>query len=242
MNINEDFGKISKLRDLSRWYVNEFVKESSRTLPDGAVILDAGAGECAYRKYFAHCRYYAADLAVGESLWNYGNLNCVSRLDKLAFTDLSFDAILCTQVLEHLEWPRESIGEFYRVLKPGGKLLITAPMMQFEHQTPYDFFRYTSYGLRSLMEHAGFSDVVIQPFGGLLVKLAYEFPRLITLFPASGLRSGSFNLKGFFALPFKWATLQIITLVQFLLIYMDRLDNAKNDTIGWSLIATKRNV
>lgn len=240
MKINENFGKVSKSGDLSRWYVNEFVKKIAKTLPEGARVLDAGAGECAYKDYFRHCRYYATDLAVGEGAWNYGNLDCVSFLDKLAFVDSSFDSILCTQVLEHLEWPRESVREFFRVLRPGGKLILTAPMMQFEHQTPYDFFRYTSYGLRSIMENADFRDISIEPFGGFFVKLAYQLPRIITFFPASGLRKGSFSLKGAAALPFKWTLLLLIRLMQSILIPLDRLDKTRNDTIGWAVIATKK--
>jgi len=59
---------------------------------------------------------------VGESRWNYANLDYVGSLHEMPIEDDLFDAVLCTQVLEHLEWPRESVKEMHRVLKPGGKL------------------------------------------------------------------------------------------------------------------------
>ena len=59
----------------------------------------------------------------------------------------SFDYILCTQVLEHLELPLESLTEMNRVLKKGSKIFISVPFHHNEHQTPHDYFRYTSHGL-----------------------------------------------------------------------------------------------
>jgi ubiquinone/menaquinone biosynthesis C-methylase UbiE len=144
MSVNEDFTTRRKIADIGRWFINEFVEHVSGELPVGCSILDAGAGEGAYKKYFRHCNYKAVDLGVGDERWNYGNLDYVAPLHDLPIEDYTFDAILCTQVLEHLEYPRESVEEFYRVLKVGGKLYLTAPMAHVEHQTPYDFFRYTS--------------------------------------------------------------------------------------------------
>jgi len=148
--INENFSTRSKIQDVGRWYVTRFVENVARGLPAGSSILDAGAGESVYKKYFSHCNYKAIDLAVGESRWNYANLDYVGSLHEMPIEDDLFDAVLCTQVLEHLEWPRESVKEMHRVLKPGGKLYMTVPMAQNEHQVPYDFFRYTSYGIESI--------------------------------------------------------------------------------------------
>jgi len=64
--INEDFTNKPKLKDIGRWYVTESVKKVSDSLPCGTTILDAGAGECAYKKLFSHCKYISVDLAVGE--------------------------------------------------------------------------------------------------------------------------------------------------------------------------------
>lgn len=237
--INEDFSTRSKLQDVGRWYITRFVESVAKSLPIGSLILDAGAGESVYKKLFSHCDYKAIDLAVGESRWNYANLDYVSSLDDMPIEDDVFDAVLCTQVLEHLEWPRESVKEMHRVLKRGGKLYMTVPMAQNEHQVPYDFFRYTSYGLESICKYAGFHDIKITPFGGLMVRWAYELPRGLSIFPPSGLRSKEPNILGIILLPIKIITLVIVRSLQLLFLWLDKFDNQKNDPFGWACEARK---
>jgi SAM-dependent methyltransferase len=237
--INEDFSKKRKLQDIARWYVTCFVENFAKSLPKGSLVLDAGAGESVYKKFFAQCNYKAIDLAVGESRWNYSNLDYVGPLHEMPIEDEKFDAVLCTQVLEHLEWPRESAREMYRVLKAGGKLYMTVPMAQNEHQIPYDFFRYTSYGIQSICSHAGFREVEITPFGGLWVRWAYELPRGLSIIPSSGLRSNSPNILGILLLPIKFLAIGIVRLLQTMFLFCDRFDTDKNDPFGWACVATK---
>ena len=237
--INEDFSNRSKIQDVGRWYVNRFVENVATSLPTGSSILDAGAGESIYKKFFSHCNYKAIDLAVGESRWNYANLDYVGFLHEMPIENEMFDAVLCTQVLEHLEWPRESVKEMHRVIKPGGKLYMTVPMAQNEHQVPYDFFRYTSYGLESICKHAGFNNIKITPFGGLWVRWAFELPRAMSIFPSAGIRSKKPNLLGITLLPVRVATLGIMRLLQVLFLYLERFDKKKNDPWGWECVATK---
>lgn len=237
--INEDFSTRSKLQDVGRWYINRFVEGVARNLPKHSLLLDAGAGESVYKKLFSHCNYKAIDLAVGESRWNYANLDYVGFLHDMPIEDEAFDAVLCTQVLEHLEWPRESVKEMHRVLKPGGKLYMTVPMAQDEHQIPYDFFRYTSYGLESICKHAGFREVKITPFGGLWVRWAYELPRGLAIFPSAGILSKKPTTLGVALLPIKVVALLIIRFLQVILLSLDKFDNKKNDPFGWACEATK---
>lgn len=72
------------------------------------------------------------------------------------FEDASFDAVLCSQVLEHVFTPEAFVAEIARVLKPGGELLLTVPFLWGEHEQPWDAMRYTSHGLRTLLERHGF--------------------------------------------------------------------------------------
>jgi SAM-dependent methyltransferase len=218
--------------------VNEFVKEVARELPPGSSILDAGAGECNYQRYFQGHNYISVDLGVGDENWDYDKLDHVAPLDQLPLTDNSLDAILCTQVLEHLERPRESAKEFFRVLRPGGKIYLTAPMSHVEHQTPYDFFRYTSYGLRSILSEAGFEVIVIKPFGGMFTRWAYEIPRALGVLPSLRKR-GRVSTKGLIALPLKILSHVTIRGAQWLLLRLERLDENKNDPFGWAVVAVK---
>jgi SAM-dependent methyltransferase len=238
--INEDFSTRGKLHDVGRWYVTNFVQSVAQSLPRDASILDAGAGEGVYQKFFSHCQYKTIDLAVGENRWNYSNLDYVGPLHEMPIEDCLFDAVLCTQVLEHLEWPRESVKEICRVLKPGGKLYMTVPMAHPEHQMPYDFFRYTSYGLQSICKHAGFQDIKSVPFGGLWVRWAYELPRGMSVFPPAGLRDNKINIIGLALLPVRFAALGMVRMLQVVCLWLDRFDTQKNDPFGWSCEATKK--
>ena len=238
-NIKEDFTKRSKIRDIGRWYINKFVHQISDDLPDNALVLDAGAGECAYRRFFNHCQYKSLDLAVGEENWNYQNLDYIAPLHKIPIADNTFDAVLCTEVLEHLERPRESVKEIYRVLKPCGKLFLTVPMAHAEHQAPHDFFRYTSYGLRSICQEAGFKNISITPFGGMFVRWAYELPDCKSIFPVLRTNDGDINTKGLVIFPVKAFTHLLIRALQFILIRIDTLDKKRDFPFGWGVICEK---
>ena len=237
--INEDFSKRGKLEDVGRWFITRFVEDVAKNMATGISILDAGAGESVYKKHFSHCNYKAIDLAVGESRWNYANLDYVGHLHEMPIENEVFDAVLCTQVLEHLEWPRESVKEMHRVLKPGGKLFMTVPMAQDEHQIPYDFFRYTSFGLNSICKHAGFREVHVTPFGGLWVRWAYELPRALSIFPSAGILSDKPTALGIALLPIKAIALLGIRFFQVIFLLLDKLDCKKNDPFGWSCVAIK---
>lgn len=237
--LTDDFSKIPKLKDIGRYYVNNFVKDVAGKLPEGFLILDAGAGECAYKKYFSHCQYKSVDLAVGDDKWCYQHLDYIAPLDDLPIEDNVFDAVLATQVLEHLNKPQESVCELYRVLKKNGTLYLTAPMAQAEHQIPYDFFRYTSYGLKHLLMTAGFSSVDVKPMGGCFVRWAYELPSVITLFPRIGYTKGEFNIYGLLLMPLRRMVSALVIFLQIILIYLDRFDDTGKDTWGWQVVAIK---
>lgn len=161
-----------KRLERGRMSIDEFVEFTSKETSDNMLVLDAGAGECQYKKFFSHARYFAVDFSLGKKNWDYSNLDTVANLLSLPFKDDSFDIILCTQVLEHINMPLEFLKELFRVLKPEGRLHLTAPQGFKEHQVPYDFFRYTSYGLKFLFEKAGFKINYIEPMGGYFYFLS----------------------------------------------------------------------
>jgi SAM-dependent methyltransferase len=148
-----------------------FMQTAAGATAAGASVLDAGAGEAPYRELFAHCDYRTSDWSnsvhAGAKAVDY-----VASLDALPIDDASFDAVLNTQVLEHVADPVAVVGELSRVLKPGGELWLTVPLVNELHEEPYDFFRYTPYGLRTLFEGAGLEVVSIEPLNGYFSTLA----------------------------------------------------------------------
>jgi hypothetical protein len=75
-------------------------------------------------------------------------------------------------VLEHVADPGTVLGEFHRLLVPGGELWLTAPFVWELHEEPHDYFRYTPYGLRALLARAGLEAVDINPLGGYFSTIA----------------------------------------------------------------------
>jgi SAM-dependent methyltransferase len=230
-----------QLKDLGTFSVREFVAESAASLQPKSRILDAGAGQCTYKPFFKHCDYVAVDIGVGDSTWDYSHLDIIAPLDRLPVADASFDAILCTEVLEHLDKPEESLRELCRVLKPDGRLFLSVPFFHHEHQVPYDFFRYTSFGLKHLLQKAGFrtESIVIRPVGGVFKRWSYELTSLFELFP--GIRVGRrlTNFQDLILLPFRGALLLLIRSVQALLLLLDPLDKSQKASLGWHVIAKK---
>jgi SAM-dependent methyltransferase len=138
----------------------------AQSLAPGARVLDAGAGEARHESLFSRQRYVAVDLAVGDTAWNYSHLDAVGDLCALPFRDAAFDAAINIVTLEHIRDPARALCEIARTLKPGGRILLAIPQDWEVHQAPHDYFRYTCYGIRRLLQHAGLEPLRIQPAGG----------------------------------------------------------------------------
>jgi SAM-dependent methyltransferase len=114
---------------------------------DASRVLDYGCGGSPYRTIFGECTYHRADLA-GES-----NLDFKYGADaRLPLEAADYDCVLSTQVLEHVEDPEAYLQECYRVLRPGGHLLLTTHGIFEDHAVPHDYWRWTATGLRRLIE------------------------------------------------------------------------------------------
>jgi SAM-dependent methyltransferase len=148
-----------------RHLLNEEVKEVGKYITGR--VLDVGAGEVnRYAGHFRYSEYLRMDPYQGD------RVDIVGSADAIPEPDGSFDSVVCTQVFEHLEFPEKSAKEIYRVLKPGGHLLVTVPQMNELHEEPRDYWRYTKFGLESLFGHAGFKTIHQSQRGGFFATLA----------------------------------------------------------------------
>lgn len=103
-----------------------------------------------------------------NSLHSNKFLDQVADLNKpLEIESERFDTIILSSVLEHIRQPELLISEMNRVLKPGGKALLNQPFMYWLHEEPHDYFRYTEYSLKSMLEDNGFELTSIEPYGGV---------------------------------------------------------------------------
>lgn len=223
---------------VNKYPMDNLVAWAASELAPGSQVLDAGAGEGQYKHLFAHTRYTGVDLAVGDATWNYSGLDAINTLERLCFADATFDAVVFTQVLEHVTEPSAVVGELARVLRPGGVLILTAPQSWHEHQVPYDFYRYTSFGIRHLMEKHGLTVTQMQALGGYFWYLSFQLQQM-TYWTFSRNRVGR-NLPAYVRLPLKATTAVLFEVVLPLLLYkLDRLDRIQEATLGHFCMARK---
>lgn len=166
-----------------------WVKSALKNLPPGSRILDAGAGEQRYRPFCGHLIYRSQDFAgydgAGDSrglqtgAWCQESLDIVCDITAIPEPDSSFDAILCTEVLEHLPDPLAALKEFSRLLKNGGTLILTAPFCSLTHFAPFHFFTgFNRYFYETHLPAHGFRIVEMQTNGNYFEYLAQELRRL----------------------------------------------------------------
>ena len=136
----------------------------ARLAPElGGELLDVGCGQRPYASYFTHAkRQQACDFAAKR-----GPVDFECPAHRVPLPDGSLDSILCTELLEHVPDPAAVWREFHRLLRPGGKVLLTTPMYWPGHEEPRDFYRYPEFGLRHLAEQAGFEVRKLIPRGGV---------------------------------------------------------------------------
>jgi SAM-dependent methyltransferase len=211
-----------------RWLINPSLirirrlnRRFARSITPEMLVLDAGAGQAPYRKYYRRAQYETADFALLKT--DYHPPTYVCDLADIPVEDARFDRVVFNQVLEHLPEPAVVLAELARVLKDDGRILCTCPFFYHLHQQPYDFYRYTQYGLSRLFEDAGFERVKVRWVEGYFASVGLQFQQLYGNLPRRVrghglgwlwvlaaptihlLRFGAFVLAGFFSrLDLRW--------------------------------------
>ena len=136
-------------RNINEENHQNWLKKTLSALPQGVRILDAGAGELKNRKYCGHLDYVSQDFCqydgtgdgkgLQTDLWDTSRIDIVCDINAIPEPAQSFDDILCSEVFEHLPDPTKTLDEFARLLKPGGKLILTAPFASLVHFAPYHY-------------------------------------------------------------------------------------------------------
>lgn len=127
------------------------------TVRKGSLWLDVGCGLRPFEASFREARYVGIDV---ESSGRGTELKKPDRLFDgmhIPYEDGTFDGILCTMVLEHVEQLDVLLGECHRVLKPSGHFVVSVPFVFREHEQPYDFRRFTTFGMALTMSRHGFA-------------------------------------------------------------------------------------
>ncbi len=193
-------------------------------------LLDIGCGEKPFKSLTEGYIEEHVGVDHNETFHDKGNIDIFGSAYALPVEDKSFDTVLCTDVLEHLEEPDKAINEAYRVLKPNAYAIYTVPFFWHIHEAPRDFYRFTEFGLRYLFEKNNFTVVSIQPLSGFIVMASQEF--------CYYLWSGRRVLGGKWS-PFYWAILALIQCIQYVALFMNRYDKSYQFSIEYLIVAKK---
>jgi len=147
----------------------------------------------------------------------------------------SADIVLCTEVIEHTQEPKKVCRELARVLRKGGSLLVSAPMSWNLHYKPYDYYRFTCYGLTYILEESGFEVVKTIRIGGVVsligARLTDIIQRKVQRLPLVRRTKGS-------------NVIAVLSVCMINVIFyalgrlLDKID--ETDAIGWLVVARKR--
>ncbi len=172
---------------------DKFVEEWIQSLKSGSSLLDAGAGFQRYKKYADHLNYVSQDFGMYEggeisagvkvSEWNSKQCDIICDITNIPRDDSSFDYIMCNEVFEHIPNPQLALKELARLLKTGGKILITAPFRCHSHQEPYFFYTgFSEQWYRYFAKENNLEIMKICQSGNYFMELAEE---LIYFFSSS---------------------------------------------------------
>ena len=142
----------------------------------GGKLLDIGCGDMPYKDVImskVSC-YDTFDVEKRtEGVTFIGDIQNMAMI-----SDGSYDSAVCFEVLEHIQHPAKALSEIFRILKPGAHLILSIPHLSRLHEEPNDYFRYTKYGIRLLLENAGFKIIEINVRGGIFSFLGHQFSTL----------------------------------------------------------------
>jgi len=181
-------------------------------------VLDIGCGEKPYYKFVKHKVEKYVGLDHPETPHPKENIDVFATAYSIPFESNYFDVAILTQVIEHLEDPQKALNEINRVLKKRGVLILAWPFLYPIHEAPRDFFRYTSYGMQSMAEMAGYEVQKIVPASGFWITL-FGFISLY-LFGKSKYIYFCFS--------------PLILLIFFLCSLLNKIDRNKNSYFKWT--------
>jgi SAM-dependent methyltransferase len=168
---------------------DNWVNNALSKLSPGKRLLDAGAGTQRFRKYCSHLEYVSQDFCQYDGLgdgtsfqsgtWDTSKIDLVSDITAIPAPDNSFDAILCTETIEHVPDAVAALKEFSRLLRPGGELILTAPFCSLTHMAPFHFYSgFNKFFYEHNLSALGFEIVELNPNGDYEECTAQELRRL----------------------------------------------------------------
>lgn len=243
---------IKRRADPERFTIDRFIREVvTPTLKHDELLLDAGAGKQQFKTLLSRAKYQSTDYDDPTYKVPQGTHDFYCSLDAIPQPDYTYDVVVNTQVLEHVDDPQKVINEFYRVLKPGGRLYLTTNQMFPLHYSPYNYFFFTVLGLELLFKRAGFEHITVTPRGGIffvLAKIFHTMPAYLFYqiaftgykrYPGFVPKIRSYPALVLLLAPYLLFQLVVGWWLPFILFYCDRLDRQQHFTLGHACICIK---
>ena len=159
---------------ITRWFLVRKVRKFAPLLH--GKVLDFGCGQKPYKSLFVNANQY-----IGVDYENEGHSHESEEVDffydgiRLPFESQEFDSIFSSEVFEHIFNYHRIFPEIHRVLKPNGSFLITVPFSGEEHEIPFDNCRFTTYGIKYLLELYDFEVIEIEKTGHFFAVISQYF-------------------------------------------------------------------
>lgn len=172
----------------------QWVSKTLGNLKTGSKLLDAGAGEQQYKIFCNHLDYQSQDfcqydgkgndMGLQTGNWNVDEIDIVCDITNIPVDENEYDAVLCTEVFEHIVSPVDALEEFRRILKPGGELILTAPFASLTHFAPFFYATgFSRYWYEHFLPKCGFEIVELVPNGDWFSVFRQEvarWPKLVS--------------------------------------------------------------
>lgn len=175
--IDQDVIQASQRQYLSPAFYGQYIAVAAAFRRLHGRVIDLGCGIMPYAELLppAVTLYHGLDITARDSRPTLiGDVQSLGML-----RDASYDSVICLEVLEHVPDPARALAEIARVLADGGVLVLSVPHLSRLHEIPHDYYRYTEYGLRYLLESNDLEPQSFQLRGGLFSFLGHQAATIV---------------------------------------------------------------
>lgn len=165
-------------------------------------VYDVGCGTKPFGRFLSGVAGSHIGIDMAGGFYGESAVDVIGIADAIPVRDAVADAVLSSQVIEHLPDPEEALREARRILKPGGLLFISFPLLFPLHAAPYDFFRYTEHGFEAMCRRHGFEVLERHHMGGFWYMVSIFSERYFNAFNRSVLKR--LHLVTLLSLPWHW--------------------------------------